>query len=86
MKISKLVIVPLFVALAISMSACDRSDWVSDETSTSHEVDGASTSPQSDDDGSSGMGMTYSGKLGIDMGGGMVTPIGGLTPQLGVGF
>lgn len=86
MKISKFVVAPLLVALAVSMSACDRSDWVSDDTNTSHEVEGATTTSQSNDDGGSGMGMTYKGKLGIDMGDGMVTPIGGSTPQLGMGF
>ena len=86
MKISKFVFAPLLVALALSMSACDRSDLVSDESSTSHEVEGASTTPQSSEDGGSGMGMTYSGKLGIDMGGGLVMPLSGGMHQLGVGF
>lgn len=84
-KLTKMVLVPLFLALAVSMSACDRSDWVSDETSTSHEVEGASEADTGADE-SGGMGVTYGGKIGYDSGGGMVTPITGGLPELGIGF
>lgn len=88
MKISKLVVAPLLAAIAFSMSACDtsaHSEGNSKSVSVSDDSTSSTTS-QPDDAGSSGMGMTYTGKMGIDMGGGLVMPIGGGTPQLGIGF
>jgi hypothetical protein len=77
----KFVLVPLFLALTISMAACgERSSEDTTQTTTRE-----TTTADTTDDGSSGIGMTYSGKLGIDMGGGLVMPLGG-TPQLGYGF
>lgn len=80
---TKLVIVPLFIALAVCMSACGDS----------HSTDNSKTSSitqvetESDvDDTTGGMGMTYNGKMGIDMGGGLIMPMNGGTPQLGFGF
>jgi hypothetical protein len=79
---SKIVIVPLFVALAVSMSACDRA-------STAERTDSGTTQTQTDEtavDNTGGMGMTYTGKMGIDMGGGLVMPMNGGMPQMGIGF
>lgn len=82
----KLVIVPLFVALSVSMSACgdprptDSTVSKTDSIATQTEDSDSSTS------NTGGMGMTYTGKMGIDLGGGMVMPMGGGMPQMGMGF
>lgn len=87
----KLVMVPIFVALVVSMSACgdshstDNANKTGSRTTTKTD----NTSAQTDDSldsTSGGMGMTYSGKMGIDMGGGMVMPMSGGMPQMGLGF
>lgn len=49
-------------------------------------VDDNETSDYIDYSGGSGMGITYTGKVGIDLGGGLYMPMGGGTPQLGYGF
>jgi hypothetical protein len=81
---SKMVIVPVFVALAVSMSACDRDANTGSKTADITET--TTTGSESGDTGSGGIGMTYNGKIGIEMGGGLVMPIGGGSPQLGYGF
>lgn len=80
---TKLVIVPLFVALAVSMSACGDSH----STDTTSKTDSITQTTESDVDSSTGgIGMTYTGKMGIELGGGLVMPMGGGAPQLGYGF
>jgi hypothetical protein len=81
---TKLVIVPVFVALAVSMSACGDSHST-DNTSKTGSITQVETE-SSVDDNTGGMGMTYNGKMGIDMGGGLIMPMNGGTPQLGFGF
>lgn len=80
---TNLVIVPLFIALAVSMSACG------DSHSTDNSKTGSITQVETEssvDDTTGGMGMTYNGKMGIDMGGGLIMPMNGGTPQLGFSF
>lgn len=81
---SKIVIVPIFVALAVSMSACDRGS-----TAERTDTGTSTTQTQTDEtsvDNTGGIGMTYTGKMGIDMGGGLVMPMNGGMPQMGIGF
>jgi hypothetical protein len=85
---SKFVIAPLLLALSFSMAACG--DPASSETGNTGTISyegnsGESVSPESTDN-TGGIGMTYNGKLGIDLGGGLVMPMGGGTPQIGIGF
>lgn len=80
----KLVIVPIFVALAVSMSACGD-PHPAENINKSGSI--TQTQTKSDTENSSGgMGITYTGKMGIDMGGGLVMPMNGGMPQMGVGF
>lgn len=83
----KLVIVPVFVALTVSMSACGD-PHSADNTSKSGSITQVKPTPEpnSDEGTSGGIGMTYTGKMGIDMGGGMVMPMSGGMPQMGFGF
>lgn len=81
-KTSKFVALPLLAMVALGMSACDRSDWVADEPAPSPET----VTSETVEDTSGGVGMTYTGKMGIDMGNGLVLPMGGTSPQLGYGF
>lgn len=85
MRSKKLVIVPLFVALTVSMSACGDPHPTD---STVSKTDSIATQTEDNDTSTNtgGMGMTYTGKMGIDLGGGMVMPMGGGMPQIGMGF
>lgn len=86
--------VPLFLVLALSMSACHGShagesplpEPVAD--SECYRTANGVTCPSDDDDAhnAGGLGMTYTGKIGIDLGGGIVMPMGGGMPQMGMGF
>jgi hypothetical protein len=80
----KLIVLPVLFALTLGLSACNRADWVDDSQVPASDTVSSETVDSSDNTG--GMGMTYNGKIGIDMGGGYVLPMGGTTPQLGYGF
>lgn len=60
------------VAAFFMLTACESTEYSG----------GSDTSPS--DPG--GIGMTYNGKLGYDMGGGLVMPLDGSAPGLGYGF
>lgn len=81
----KMIALPVLFALTLGLSACNRSDWV-DDSAPAQDTVSSETVESNVDDGAGGMGMTYNGKMGIDMGGGMVMPISGGMPQLGFGF
>lgn len=80
----KLIALPVLFALTLGLSACNRSDWVAD--SPASDTVSTETTDSTVDDGAGGMGMTYNGKIGIDMGNGLVMPMSGGMPQLGYGF
>lgn len=71
--IEKITLTVVSGLLAFSLTACDDSD--SGHTPTHHNPN---------DPG--GVGMTYNGKLGTDLGGGFVIPFDGSPPGLGYGL
>lgn len=82
----KLIALPVLFALTLGLSACNRSDWVADSPEPSSDTVSTETVDSTVDDGAGGMGKTYTGKIGIELGGGYVLPMGETTPQLGYGF
>lgn len=64
--------------MALTFTACGEYE----EGSTEHPFEEEAYSPS--DPG--GMGMTYNGKMGVDMGGGFVIPFDGSGPGLGFGM
>lgn len=60
----------LVLIAALALSACS--------------IDDSSTQAPDDDPG--GVGMTYGGKLGTDLGGGLVLPYDGSGVRMGYGF
>lgn len=69
----KIAMTVAFVAVMIGLSACDNTGSAGDSESTTVDTD-------------SGIGMTYGGKTGIDIGGGLILPFDGSGPSLGFGF
>lgn len=62
-----------FVAIGFGLSACGNTGTTSNSDNTTVDTD-------------SGIGITYGGKTGIDLGGGLVLPFDGSSPNLGFGF
>lgn len=74
----KILAVAAGALMALTFTACGEQE----EGSTDHSLDEGEYSPS--DPG--GMGMTYNGKMGVDMGGGFVIPFDGSSPGLGFGM
>lgn len=79
----KILVTVISLMFVVSLTACgefeDRPANLTPqpaETSSSYDYD----------NNGSGLGVTYGGKLGIDMGGGLVMPIDGSGLSMGYGF
>jgi len=67
-------------AVTVGLTACNAN--VSDQGATTD----TGTSSQTDADTGTGMGRTYGGKMGMDLGGGLVLPYDGSGISMGYGF
>jgi hypothetical protein len=88
----KLLISGIAVGLALVFTGCGVPTVAKNDGNTSGtqtEQSGLMVDETSDSsDGSSpgGFGVTYNGKIGIDLGGGIIMPMDGSAPSFGVGF
>lgn len=80
---TKAILTSSFLILLLSISGCALTTPSTEDTTST--TDDTSTSYENDEP-SSGIGMTYNGKVGIDMGGGFVVPFDGSAPGMGMGF
>lgn len=74
--IKKLLTVAAVAIMALSVTACGGGD----------EFEEVITTDDYNPSDPGGFGMTYNGKLGMDMGGGFVIPLDGSSPGLGFGM
>lgn len=89
MKLMTKVLISMFVAafLMTTLVACNDKNGTNQAPATpsNHKVTSTEDSYAYDDyDNTGGIGYTYSGKVGIDMGGGLVMPLDG--SGMGFGF
>ena len=78
----------LVAGLTVSITGCNNQTSPGGYTSEDPNPEMNPSANYGDDgsDGAGGMGMTYTGKMGYNMGGGMVMPLNGGMPQMGTGF
>ncbi len=85
----KILVAILALALTAALSSCGSAPENNDEeTVTTIQESNSEVKDKTEDDvdDSSGLGMTYNGKMGIDLGNGLVMPFGGGMPSVGMGF
>lgn len=82
----KILVAVISMMFVVSLTACGGGNGEDRPANLTPQPEETTSTSYDYDDSGSGMGVTYGGKLGFDMGGGLVMPMDGSGLSMGYGF